>query len=159
MIPICGCSSHPPQCDSSKRVKPYGSPIGVDEIPYRPPKLLWLHLQARKYADIIVPFPIASLCGLRALQLLAADGRTPLVVPKLQIPDVGVCGIYNHIAYRTSQNAVLHRGCKNRAFEHGHASVMLVCPNSTAWQYPRMEASKNLSSGRFRPTMRLSEFL
>lgn len=32
-----------------------------------------------KYADIIVPFPIASLCGLRALQLLAADGRTPLV--------------------------------------------------------------------------------
>ena len=43
---------------------------------------------ARKYADIIVPFPIASLCGLRALQLLAADGRTPLVVPKWQIPDV-----------------------------------------------------------------------
>eukprot|EP00435_Cladocopium_sp_Y103_P030057 s4332_g7.t1 len=32
-----------------------------------------------KYADIIVPFPIASLCGLRALQLLAAEGRTPLV--------------------------------------------------------------------------------
>lgn len=32
-----------------------------------------------KYADVIVPFPIASLCGLRALQHLAADGRTPLV--------------------------------------------------------------------------------
>ncbi|CAK9078645.1 unnamed protein product [Durusdinium trenchii] len=36
-------------------------------------------VNTRKYADVIVPFPIASLCGLRALQQLAAEGTTPLV--------------------------------------------------------------------------------
>lgn len=37
----------------------------------------------RKYADIIVPFPIASLCGLRALQQLAAEGMIPLAESQL----------------------------------------------------------------------------
>ena len=55
-------------------------------------RVLWINLEPRKYADVIVPFPIASLCGLRALQHLAADGRTPLVVPKRQSPFVAMWG-------------------------------------------------------------------
>ena len=48
-----------------------------------PQLFLQFMVNTQQYADIIVPFPISSLCGLRALQHLAAEEIVPLVDSKL----------------------------------------------------------------------------
>ena len=74
---------------------------------------MWVYLglnlrfmaNTKGYKEVIVPFPIASLCGLRALEHLAAENTTPMVEPR---PCFSMFFLRNHLSFG-AENTLFHR--------------------------------------------------